>query len=753
MTPQIPLPFLKSEQVKTQTSFVFKKLWRWLIEPSSKITRPDHRRQAVLLSGFLLGLILIAVVTEAYTDSVIDWTAYTGYRQTIAFVTILAIVYFLSRTQYLQLAAILAVMITSLGVFMSGWGEPRGVAGGLFDFLIIPLWLGSLFIDVKKLPFLIGGVLAGLLIFPILVPVVTLNVILIGPFTFNLVTSVLLLIVTLHRNDLEQIRRAESSANEQASRREAARADALLRVASRLNAQLDLEAVITAIGEEVSNALNIPVSIVTLYDRKQDNLYVAASIGLSPDLMQSLPIISRSDYDHAIETHGAVFSIRDVQSISILSTIPAFKKAGVRSLALVTMEYEQDLIGSLCAVTLSEPRDFTKDELLLLQGLAAQAALAIVNTRLYKDARLRLERLQALRTIDIAITTNRDLRENLDVLMNKITDQLKVDAVVFLLLDENRQQLEFASSLGFQTPTLRFTRLRLGEGIAGRAAQQKQVIHIQDLRTDPQTLVYAPTLAQEGFASYYATPLIAQGQVKGVMEIFHRTQLNPDDEWLTFLEALAGQAAIAIQSTTLFRDLQLANEELSQAYDSTIEGWSHALDLRDKETEGHTRRVTELTLRLAQAMHLSDDELLHIRRGALLHDIGKMGVPDGILLKAGPLTDEEWILMRQHPQFAFDMLAPIDYLKRALDIPYCHHEKWDGTGYPRGLKDKDIPLAARIFAVVDVYDALTSDRPYRKAWSKQKTLEHIRSLAGTHFDPNAVELFTATMNEELERIE
>ena len=166
------------------------------------------------------------------------------------------------------------------------------------------------------------------------------------------------------------------------------------------------------------------------------------------------------------------------------------------------------------------------------------------------------------------------------------------------------------------------------------------------MRTDPQTLAHAPALAQEGFISYYAAPLIAQGQIKGVLELFHRSQLNPDEEWLSFLDALAGQAAIAIESTTLFDDLQRANAELSHAYNSTIEGWSQALDLRDKETEGHTQRVTKITLELAQAMGLSDDELVHIRRGALLHDIGKMGVPDHILLKPGKLTDDEWVLMQ-----------------------------------------------------------------------------------------------------------
>lgn len=181
---------------------------------------------------------------------------------------------------------------------------------------------------------------------------------------------------------------------------------------------------------------------------------------------------------------------------------------------------------------------------------------------------------------------------------------------------------------------------------------------------------------------------------------------------------------------------------LAHAYEATLEGWARALELRDYETEGHSRRVTEMTLRLAQRFGITEGEVIHIRRGALLHDIGKMGVPDRILLKPSALTPDEWEIMRKHPVYAYELLAPIDYLRPALDIPYCHHEKWDGSGYPRGLSGDEIPLAARIFAVVDIWDALRSDRPYRRAWSAHETLDYIRSLAGTDLDPDVVHAFT-----------
>lgn len=194
--------------------------------------------------------------------------------------------------------------------------------------------------------------------------------------------------------------------------------------------------------------------------------------------------------------------------------------------------------------------------------------------------------------------------------------------------------------------------------------------------------------------------------------------------------------------------MQRSNIELALAYDNTLEGWARALELRDMETEGHSQRVTEMTLRLARAMGTSDDEIIQIRRGALLHDIGKMGIPDSILLKPGKLTEEEWQIMYQHPVYAYEMLSTISFLRPALDIPYCHHEKWDGTGYPRELKGDQIPLPARIFAVVDVWDALNSDRPYRKAWPREKILPYLREQTGKHFDAKVVEEFLGIMGEQ-----
>ena len=277
---------------------------------------------------------------------------------------------------------------------------------------------------------------------------------------------------------------------------------------------------------------------------------------------------------------------------------------------------------------------------------------------------------------------------------------------------------------------------------------ERRIISIPNLAEAPGDLGRSPLLERENFVAYYCIPLIAKGQAKGVLEIFNREPLDPDRDWLDFLETLASQGAIAIDNADLFQNMQRSNIELIRAYDDTLEGLSRALDLRDKETEGHTRRVTEMTLRIARSLDISDEELVNMRRGALLHDIGKIGIPDHILLKPGSLTDEEHEIMRKHPVFAYELLSPIAFLRPALDIPYCHHEKWDGTGYPRGLKGEGIPLSARIFAVVDVWDALRSDRPYRAAWPEEKITEYLRDETGKYFDPKIAKEFLKLLSKE-----
>lgn len=357
-----------------------------------------------------------------------------------------------------------------------------------------------------------------------------------------------------------------------------------------------------------------------------------------------------------------------------------------------------------------------------------------------------LEYLSALSSIDRVIAGNFDIKLNLSKILSHVTKELGIDAADILILNPDSQILEYGAGKGFRTKAIRKAQMRLGRSYAGRVILERQLVQIPNLRVESDNFLSTTLLMKEDFVCYIGVPLITKGQVQGVLEVFHRTALKPDEEWFDFFRALAGQAAIAIENAALFEDAQHSNSELMLAYETTLEGWSHALDLRDKETKGHTQRVTEMTVKLARAFGFSEAELVNVRRGGLLHDIGKIGVPDNILLKPGKLTDDEWRLMRMHPVYAYDLLSHIAYLREALDIPYCHHEKWDGTGYPRGLKGEQIPLAARIFAAVDVWDALTSERPYRAAWTKEKAREYIHTSSGMHFDPQVVNAFMQFLN-------
>ncbi len=500
------------------------------------------------------------------------------------------------------------------------------------------------------------------------------------------------------------------------------------------------EDLFTYILREACRLLQADAGMVSLLSPDNSHFIIAAGTGYFTDSISlSFPVeqglsghVLQTQKPVACENYGAeprALLLKDIDKLG-----PA---------ALVPLHSEEALVGVLAIARSKESNNlpFTPAEVRTLAALGEIAGNALRRQFLFERAQKRLDQIQTLRNIDMAITGSLDLRVTFSVILDEITGLLKTDAAAIIRLEPHTGSLKYAAWRGFNYSNPAELNLRLGEGFAGRAAMSREPIHVSDLKDVEADKFQGSLLELEGFMAYYGVPLIAKGHVQGVLEIYHREPFHSDGEWLEFLEALAGQTAIAIDNAELFHNMERTNFELIQAYDATIEGWAHALDLKDEETEEHSRRVTEMTLNIARMMNVKEDELAHVHRGALLHDIGKMGIPDAILLKPGKLTDEEWVIMRKHPVYAHDMLAPIDYLKPALDIPYCHHEKFDGTGYPRGLKGKAIPLAARIFAVADVYDALTSDRPYRKAWSKEKTLALIKEDSGTHFDPEVVEVF------------
>ena len=355
--------------------------------------------------------------------------------------------------------------------------------------------------------------------------------------------------------------------------------------------------------------------------------------------------------------------------------------------------------------------------------------------------KLRQSQLGALMGVGQVINSSLGLKRVLEEVMDALIALMRAERGFLMLRDSETGELVVQIARGIAHVNLDEDTFKVSRTIVGKVVDSCEPILTTNAHQDPRFEGQVSVAAYQ-LRSILCAPLKLRNELIGVLYVDNRAHagifLESD---LRLFSAFADQAAVAIDNARLFEDLQQSNRELEKAYQATLEGWVRALDLRDKETEGHTQRVTILTERLARSMGVDGEALVHITRGALLHDIGKMGIPDGILLKPGQLTDEERRLVQKHPVYAYEMLSPIDFLLPAIDIPYCHHEKWDGTGYPRGLKAEEIPFAARIFPVIDVWDALISDRPYRKAMPYDEVRRRIAADSGKHFDPLAVEAF------------
>ncbi len=410
--------------------------------------------------------------------------------------------------------------------------------------------------------------------------------------------------------------------------------------------------------------------------------------------------------------------------------------SATEALAGVPLIVDETVFGVLW---IGRAKTFGGADVRVLTSMAEMSASAIHRVTLHEETRLRLRRLHSLRSIDLAITSG-DAQMAFDVVLEQVIDQLGFDAACIFTFDRELRILMESARLGFDEHDPQFD-VKICEGLAGEAARDEKFLVVEDIGILGNLSDRDQTLFAAGFSGFCAVPLLAKGELRGLLEVRSRSVLVADAECSGFLEAVAWQTATALDNVWLVDKLKRSNIELTEAYEAILEGWARALELRDQETEGHCRRVTKLTVQLGEALCLSDDDLLHIRRGALLHDVGKMGIPDSILLKPGPLDEDEWATMRLHPEYAKQMLLPLSYLRPAISIPYSHHEKWDGSGYPQGLKGEAIPIGARMFAIIDVWDALNSDRPYRKAWSKDRIIDHMREGSGTHFDPKVLEVF------------
>ncbi len=519
----------------------------------------------------------------------------------------------------------------------------------------------------------------------------------------------------------------------QDAQRRVAELESVRRAALQLTSSLDSKTVFDAILRQISNLLHVTNTHIFLYENGR--LRFVAGTLRGENIEHPVVEPRRNGVTATVARSGEFLIIENASKHPLFENYPLFFDGAIASFPL---KIGGNVVGVL-NVSYEEPHRFQASEMRILELLADQAAIAVQNASLYESVQRGYQRLQSLRTIDAAITASMDINITLGVFLTQVMRQLEADAAAVALYDSLTTSLRYVMARGMPQSAFPRGDVRLGLTLSGKVALRKERLVVEEFsagqnRLDSSVLARIP-------ATYVGMPLVAKGELQGVLEIYRFEPFSPDREWLDFADSLATQAAIAVENSRLFDRLQRFNFELEMAYDQTLEGWARVLELRGVEPQGHTSRLVELTVSFARLVVHEEKRLLDIRRGVLLHDIGKLAIPDTILLKSGELNDSERRIMRQHPEYARRLLEPIHFLRDALEIPYAHHERWDGSGYPRGLVGEQIPLAARLFAIVDVWDALTTERSYRPAWSREKAMRYLSEQAGHLFDPSLVYRF------------
>jgi len=412
-------------------------------------------------------------------------------------------------------------------------------------------------------------------------------------------------------------------------------------------------------------------------------------------------------------------------------------------IAVVPLKSHHKIFGFLLS---GRNLPFSDYDTQLLELIADQVSAAIEVANLHRKTQLQVKRLESLHTIDLAITGVFNINVINRLILDEIRKCLGVDAVAILMLNRVTNMLEQTAEIGLKNNQEISTKLAITNTTAGQVFLNRSPCYIKDVNLDADELI-SMILKKSGFASYFAVPLLIKGESQGVLEVFMSKPYYPDVDWLQFMESLATQIAIAYDSYRAFTNVQKMQRRLERSYDNTLESWSNSLAMLEPGYQENIQWVKDFSASLAEKLGLTPIEISNMERGVLLHDIGKVGVLNDILNKKGSLTAEEWTEVKKHPEIAQQLISNVDVLKDAVAIPYCHHENWDGSGYPRGLKGNAIPIEARIFAVVETFDALTSERPYRSPWKKEDAIAYLREQSGRKFDPQIVESFLDSLRD------
>ena len=534
----------------------------------------------------------------------------------------------------------------------------------------------------------------------------------------------------------------------QVEKRRREEAEILYNTTRDLVIERDLGRLLRIIVETAAGMIGAPSASLYLTEPALRQVRCAISLNTPKDYTGTVLKYGEGAAGVVAET-GQPVVIEDYRSWEHRSSIFDTASHPILSVLAVPLRWQGQIIGILIIFDNTKIRSFAPEDLRMVNLFANQAAMAVENARLFKEASQRAQEAAVIAEVGRDISETLQLQVILERIGAFAKSLLRARTCAVYLPEAEGTRLRAIASLGPSAEEVKAAAVQIGEGVLGSIALQRSGEIVNNIGEDPRALDI-PGTEQIPIEHLMGVPVLSKDQLTGLIAVW---RIGAGEEFtdgeLGFLSSLAGQVAVAIENARLFEDLQQSNLELSLAYDTTLEGWARALELRDKETLGHSRRVTDLTIRLARRLGVPESELTHVRRGVLLHDIGKMGIPDALLRKTGPLEPAEWDQMRKHPTYAYELLQPIAYLRPALDIPYSHHERWDGSGYPRGLKGMQIPLAARIFMVVDAYDALLYDRPYRLAWPLSDVRDYLRQEAGRLFDPVITDTFLSLLDEQV----
>ncbi len=525
----------------------------------------------------------------------------------------------------------------------------------------------------------------------------------------------------------------------------------LLELGQAFHSTLELEPLLESILKQMQSTAQSQGASIWLLDHDRDELTCLQAVGPVAE-----PMVGRRLGADLLNTAGLVvagggtpsavrvdhLSVDLAESAELAGLVPG----QTRSAILTPLVARRALLGLLIVTNKLGHAAFTEQDRLLIGALAGHAAVAIHNAQLYEQERQHAARQRLIEQIGRHLQQTLDSEILIPRILEEVNKAIDAEGQSLWLLDNGSGRIVCRYATGPEAEAIKKVSVPIGLGIVGTSVDCQESIIIADAHTDPR--LFRGADAQTGFntRSLMCVPMVRQGKAIGAIEAVNKRSGQPfTTADLELLRNIADSAALAIENARLYA-------ELAVSYDSTLDALAAALDLRDRETEGHSRRVVEYTARLARQIGMSESAIGDLCRGALLHDVGKIGVPDGILHKPGALTPEERRVIEKHPQAGYEMLLDIPYLKEEIQIVLSHQESWNGAGYPFGLRGTEIPLGARLFAIADTYDALTSDRPYRRGGTYEQAVLVIGAEAGRQFDPEAVAAFLTIPQAELEAI-